>query len=52
MGVTVGWTAAGAGEYEVALDAHAEPKPVVRCRRAATGRELKRLPPALRARRR
>ncbi|MFF0745230.1 DUF4132 domain-containing protein [Streptomyces sp. NPDC004111] len=34
------------GDYEVALDAYAEPAPQLRCRNAS-GRELKKLPPAL-----
>ncbi len=44
MSSTTVWRTAG--EYEVTLDPWAEPKPLLRCRNAA-GRELKKLPPAL-----
>ncbi|MFJ2740051.1 DUF4132 domain-containing protein [Streptomyces sp. NPDC087440] len=44
VGEREGWTAVGG--YEVTLDVYAEPAPQIRCRNAA-GRELKKLPPAL-----
>ncbi|MDX3537940.1 DUF4132 domain-containing protein [Streptomyces sp. MB09-01] len=46
MSPTTAWRAAG--EYELTLDPWAEPKPVLRCRTAA-GRELKKVPAALKA---
>ncbi|GAA3486098.1 DUF4132 domain-containing protein [Streptomyces cremeus] len=44
MGDQKSWTPVGG--YEVTLDVYAEPVPRIRCRNAA-GRELKKLPPAL-----
>ncbi|MEU7607539.1 DUF4132 domain-containing protein, partial [Streptomyces sp. NPDC041003] len=46
MSSTTAWRAAG--EYELTLDPWAGPKPVLRCRTAA-GRELKKVPAALKA---
>ncbi|AJT63158.3 hypothetical protein T261_1472 [Streptomyces lydicus] len=46
MSSTTAWRAAG--DHELTLDPWAGPKPVLRCRTAA-GRELKKVPPALKA---
>ncbi|MFJ1566658.1 DUF4132 domain-containing protein [Streptomyces erythrochromogenes] len=46
MDPTTAWRAAG--DHELTLDVRSGPKPVLRCRTAA-GRELKKVPPALKA---
>ncbi|MER5887056.1 DUF4132 domain-containing protein [Streptomyces sp. NPDC001941] len=45
MGDQGHWKAVG--DYELGLDAYDEPKPAVLCRRTSTGRELKKVPAAL-----